>query len=556
MESGPLSTYSCCDLVFTVVGVCCYLLDVGSDLWVAAELYVAGEVFWFGLVLGSLALASVLVHTFSWLWFIYDRELEGFETQTSAEKILFGREGILQLSLLHVFQLGVLFRHLSAVELGLCVWWFGKKRLCVWWFGKLTILLCILLHTNQARTMQCELTILLCFLLHTNQARTMQCEYIYLLLHTNQACSVHLPNQARTMQCEYIYLLCFLLHPNQARTMQCEYIYLLCFLLHPNQARTMQSDGYKAMQITSCHNLTKFGARRCVSIAASSASISWTVLMYHRSLRSFLVDKTQQSYASSALYFLWNLLLIAPRVAALALLGSALPCLVPAHFLCLWLPLFLWAWLQRTDFMDSVGGEWLYRGAVALVWYFSWFSVAEGRSRGRSLIYHAFMAADGALLLAVWWTLRDEELTQAYAAALLISLPAAHVLGLLLKALYYCCLHPTLHTLPTLPNHTLHTLHTLPVQREEDVPDTAASFRSLPPQAGPSHAHTTPPTPAGPSHSGLDPPTPASPLPLRAGPSSQLCNKRMASLANIFYTKVPPLPHVCLPSSNKSSDVI
>ncbi|KAJ8355223.1 hypothetical protein AAFF_G00085040 [Aldrovandia affinis] len=227
--------------------------------------------------------------------------------------------------------------------------------------------------------------------------------------------------------------------------------------------------------------------------------------MYHRSLRSFLVDKTQQSYASSALYFLWNLLLIAPRVAALALLGSALPCLVPAHFLCLWLPLFLWAWLQRTDFMDSVGGEWLYRGAVALVWYFSWFSVAEGRSRGRSLIYHAFMAADGALLLAVWWTLRDEELTQAYAAALLISLPAAH--------------------------------------REEDVPDTAASFRSLPPQAGP-------------SHSGLDLPTPASPLPLGAGPSSQLCNKRMASLANIFYTKVPPLPHVCLPSSNKSSDVI
>ncbi|KAJ8366470.1 hypothetical protein AAFF_G00353600 [Aldrovandia affinis] len=168
--------------------------------------------------------------------------------------------------------------------------------------------------------------------------------------------------------------------------------------------------------------------------------------MYHRSLRSFLVDKTQQSYASSALYFLWNLLLIAPRVAALALLGSALPCLVPAHFLCLWLPLFLWAWLQRTDFMDSVGGEWLYRGAVALVWYFSWFSVAEGRSRGRSLIYHAFMAADGALLLAVWWTLRDDE-----PAVFLAAIPLSYILGLLLKALYYRHAHPSLARLQAPP---------------------------------------------------------------------------------------------------------
>ncbi|KAJ8373213.1 hypothetical protein AAFF_G00267050 [Aldrovandia affinis] len=177
----------------------------------------------------------------------------------------------------------------------------------------------------------------------------------------------------------------------------------------------------------------------------SAASISWTVLMYHRSLRSFLVDKTQQSYASSALYFLWNLLLIAPRVAALALLGSALPCLVPAHFLCLWLPLFLWAWLQRTDFMDSVGGEWLYRGAVALVWYFSWFSVAEGEP-GRSLIYHAFMAADGALLLAVWWTLRDDE-----PAVFLAAIPLSYILGLLLKALYYRHAHPSLARLQAPP---------------------------------------------------------------------------------------------------------
>uniref|UniRef100_A0A3Q3FC31 XK-related protein n=1 Tax=Kryptolebias marmoratus TaxID=37003 RepID=A0A3Q3FC31_KRYMA len=228
-------------------------------------------------------------------------------------------------------------------------------------------------------------------------------------------------------------------------------------------------------------------------VAASTTSIAWMVVDYHRSLRSFLPDKAKQRWGSSLIYFLWNLLLIGPRVAVLALFSSVLPGFIAPHFLLLWLVFLLWAWRQNTDFMDSAGGEWLYRATVGLIWYFSWFNVAEGRTRGRSLIYHSFVTVDAAILMLTWWFYRDPVQTEAYALILLTVLPLTYLLGLLLKALYYCCFHPKLWRprdgAPRLPH---------------DLPDAIVTFRDF----------------------SLQDQT----------PSSQLLNKRMSHLAANFYT--------------------
>lgn len=270
-----------------------------------------------------------------------------------------------------------------------------------------------------------------------------------------------------------------ILRTNKARTVQCE------FSLCEQQAN-----------ITVVHLFTSSWFDFCfsvVSIAASATSIAWMVVDYHRCLRAFLVDKAKQGWGSSLIYFLWNLLLIAPRVAALALFSSVLPGFIAAHFLMLWFVFLLWAWQQRTNFMDSVGGEWLYRSTVGLIWYFSWFNVAEGRTRGRSLIYHSFMTIDGAILLVTWWCYRDLVQTDAYVLPLLISLPLTYLLGLLFKTLYYCCFHPKLWR---------------PLGREpglpSDLPDAEVSFRDFSIQD--------------------------------STPSSTLVNKRMACHANNFYT--------------------
>lgn len=193
------------------------------------------------------------------------------------------------------------------------------------------------------------------------------------------------------------------------------------------------------------------------------------VVDYHRSLRSFLPDKAKQGWGSSLIYFLWNLLLIAPRVATLALFSSVLPGYIGAHFLLLWFVFVLWVWRQKTDFMDSVAGEWLYRATVGLIWYFSWFNVAEGRTRGRSIIYHSFVTVDGVILLVTWWCYRDPVQSEPYALALLIALPLTYLLGLLFKAIYYCCFHPKLWGPPVRDPG-------LP----DDLPDADVSFRAFP----------------------------------------------------------------------------
>lgn len=182
----------------------------------------------------------------------------------------------------------------------------------------------------------------------------------------------------------------------------------------------------------------------------SASAIAFSMTMYHRSLRSFLPDKQQQNLASSLVYFLWNVTLIAARLTALALFASVLPCFIFAHFFCSWLLLFFFAWYLQTAFMNSCGGEWLYRATVGLIWYFDWLNVVEGRTRSRTLLYHGYMLVDISLLCALWcWRVisgdsesPDFAPSQSHAIIVAVAVVMGYVLGLLLKMVYYKWCHP------------------------------------------------------------------------------------------------------------------
>uniref|UniRef100_A0A3P9NXP8 XK-related protein n=1 Tax=Poecilia reticulata TaxID=8081 RepID=A0A3P9NXP8_POERE len=372
--------------------LCTFLLDWGSDLWLAKEFYCRGDLFWFGVLVGLMVLSSVVVQMFSWFWFQYDRVLPGFSEQTTGTGSVFCGDRAKLFCLLHVLQLGFLW------------WCWGGVRVVLGWC--------------------------------CGGVREGGVGYAVYLTH-----DLSMLRLIETF-CESAPQLVLM-------------VYLHAFIF-------------------------------VVSVAASAASVAWMVVDYHRSLRSFLPDKAEQRWGSSIVYFLWNLLLIGPRVAALALFSSVLPGFIALHFLLLWPALVLWAWRQGTGFMDSAGGERLYRATVGLIWYFSWFNVAEGRTLGRSLIYHAFVTADVAVLLATWWSYRDPVQTAAYGAALLLALPLCYLLGLLLKTLYYCRFHPRL----------------LPLGR--DLPDSDVASRAAPIQDG--------------------------------APAAPLLNQRMACHAAHFYT--------------------
>lgn len=182
----------------------------------------------------------------------------------------------------------------------------------------------------------------------------------------------------------------------------------------------------------------------------SALAIACSVTMYHRSLRSFLVDKKKQQVTSSVVYFLWNLLLIAPRLTALALFASVLPCFILTHFICSWIIFFFCAWRSQTNFMDSTFGEWLYRATVGLIWYFDWFNVVDGKTRYRTLLYHGYILADISLLCGLYCWMKmspeppylDTSLLNAIITA--ASVVGVYILGLFSKMIYYKFFHPNL----------------------------------------------------------------------------------------------------------------
>ncbi|KAM9838247.1 XK-related protein 8-like [Aulostomus maculatus] len=231
---------------------------------------------------------------------------------------------------------------------------------------------------------------------------------------------------------------------------------------------------------------------------ASTLAVAFSVTMYHRSLRAFLPDRVQQRPLSSAVYYLWNLLVILSRLTALALFASVLPCFIFTHFLCSWLVFFFSAWRSGTDFMESPVGEWIYRATVGLIWYFSWFSVVDGRTRNKALLYHGYILLDIILLCGLWcWKMSTEPpffiipvLNAIITAVCVVSI---YIVGLVIKIVYYRHLHPNL------------SKDELKVKSGEDVVDSArmdgeVAARSLP------------------------------------APTVELYNKRMRKLAESFYT--------------------
>ncbi|NWZ39089.1 XKR8 protein, partial [Brachypodius atriceps] len=170
--------------------------------------------------------------------------------------------------------------------------------------------------------------------------------------------------------------------------------------------------------------------------------VSWSLLDYHQSLRSFLQDKYELSLGSSIIYFLWNLFLICPRILVIALFALLWPYGVAVHFPLVWLAMFIWVSLQGTDFMESLGPEQLYRAMVAVILYFSWFNVAQGRTLYRSIIYHGFILLDSTLLALAWLWGRAPSEEHPYLLPVVSAALPCYLLGLGLKVTYYKWLHP------------------------------------------------------------------------------------------------------------------
>ncbi|KAM4701966.1 acid sphingomyelinase-like phosphodiesterase 3b [Discoglossus pictus] len=182
------------------------------------------------------------------------------------------------------------------------------------------------------------------------------------------------------------------------------------------------------------------------SITMSFISIAWAILDYHQSLRMFLKQKQKLNIISGTVYFLWNCLLILARIVCIVLFTAVFHCLIALHFLMVWLVFFMWATLQKTTFMENSVLEYFYRATVAVILYFSWFNIADGKTITRCFIYHIFILIDSVLILLPCTYTRLPPIVEPYKTHILIAVTLAFMLGLLLRLLYYKFLHPNLES--------------------------------------------------------------------------------------------------------------
>ncbi|XP_008169012.1 XK-related protein 4 [Chrysemys picta bellii] len=68
--------YSLWDCLWILAALAVYFADVGTDIWLAVDYYLRGQRWWFGLTLFFVLLGSLSVQVFSFRWFVHDFSTE------------------------------------------------------------------------------------------------------------------------------------------------------------------------------------------------------------------------------------------------------------------------------------------------------------------------------------------------------------------------------------------------------------------------------------------------------------------------------------------------
>ncbi|CAG03902.1 unnamed protein product, partial [Tetraodon nigroviridis] len=159
-------------------------------------------------------------------------------------------------------------------------------------------------------------------------------------------------------------------------------------------------------------------------------------------LRDSRDDKLPMSYKAVAVQILWHLFAIGARTLAFALFASAFQLYFGIFVVAHWCVMTFWIIQGETDFCMSKWEEIVYNMMVGVVYIFCWFSVREGRTRCRMLLYSLTVLVENVALTAVWYLYRGAGASESYAVVMVCVVASSYALGTFFMFVYYCLLHP------------------------------------------------------------------------------------------------------------------
>ncbi|XP_029362847.1 XK-related protein 7 [Echeneis naucrates] len=407
--AGGGKPYSLLDCCWVLCALLVFFSDGATDLWLAADYYLRGDYWWFGLTLVFVVVPSAVVQVLSFRWFVYDySDLSGggggggaaasdnalnakdCDSQrggsgaaaaaaaagnvanvtpvyaTPAPPATAARAGsprrcctvcmwVFQ-TVLHVLQLGQVWRYIHALYLGAQSRWHssGPRRHYHW----------RLMFESADITM---LRLLEAFLKSAPQL-----------------------------------------------------VLQLSIMIHGNAVLPLQG----------------------LSASASLVSLAWMIASYQKVLRDSRDDKLPMSYKAVIAQMLWHFFTIGARTVAFALFASVFQLYFGIFIVSHWCVMTFWIIQGETDFCMSKWEEIIYNMVVGIIYIFCWFNVKEGPSRFRMTVYYSVTLAENVALTAAWYTYRGPHTSDSYALVVVCLVACSFALGTFFMLVYYCWLHP------------------------------------------------------------------------------------------------------------------
>ncbi|XP_035596137.2 XK-related protein 7-like [Oncorhynchus keta] len=179
-----------------------------------------------------------------------------------------------------------------------------------------------------------------------------------------------------------------------------------------------------------------------LSASASLVSLSWMIASYQKVLRDSRDDKLPMSYKAVSVQILWHLFTIGARTMAFALFASVFQLYFGIFIVAHWCIMTFWIIQGETDFCMSKWEEVIYNMMVGIVYVFCWFSVREGRTRCRMLIYSVVVFIENVALTTFWYVYRGPHTSDFSALIIVCMVASSYALGTFFMLVYYCLLHP------------------------------------------------------------------------------------------------------------------
>ncbi|TRY89727.1 hypothetical protein DNTS_027606 [Danionella cerebrum] len=179
-----------------------------------------------------------------------------------------------------------------------------------------------------------------------------------------------------------------------------------------------------------------------LSASASLMSLGWMMASYQKALRDSRDDKLPMSYKAVVVHMLWHMFTVGARAMAFALFVSIFQLYFGIFIVAHWCAMTFWIIQGETDFCMSKWEEIIYNMMVGIVYIFCWFSVREGPTRGRLLLYSLVILVENMALTSVWYVYHSSRISEFYAVVVVCIVACSYALGTFFMFVYYCLLHP------------------------------------------------------------------------------------------------------------------